>query len=552
MSTIPRVLRWGVICDATTLASWQASCLSALLADPRCVPAIVVLDAAERAWESRPPPGFWDRYRKHALERSAALSPVDMELALADIPVMARPCAGPLLREEIEAIRARDLDFLLDLSSHGVEGTIASVPRYGVWAFQHGGPDNHPTAPHLREIGRGDAVTPVALKRLGAHGAPAELLVEGFFPIMLYSYVGTLDHAFGGSARFPALVCEDILQTGAPRARSRSAAAGPNPVPAESSLLGAHLGRMLWRGAKSRYNWGLRKEQWTIGVVDAPAAAFLDPSFKPDVRWLPTYARGRYLADPFAVKHQGELTILAEEFDHGTDRGHISFVIDREKGAPPVPDAVIAEPNHMSYPYLLTYQGEVHCIPEASTTRTVRLFRAKRFPHEWEVVAVLLRDFAAVDATVFEHDGRWWLFCVDGDTGAWTTLYAFHAPDLLGPWEPHAGNPLKIDARSARPGGRPFVSGGQLYRPAQDCSHGYGGALAINKVLRLTPTEFEEEVVRVIRPDTEGPFPVGLHTLCEVDGVTLIDGRRMIFIGEVLGRSLRDGYDRVLGRSAPR
>ncbi len=36
------------------------------------------------------------------------------------------------------------------------------------------------------------------------------------------------------------------------------------------------------------------------------------------------------------------------------------------------------------------------------------------------------------------------------------------------PWVAHARNPVKTDARSARPGGTPFVVDGVLYRPGQD------------------------------------------------------------------------------------
>ena len=63
-----------------------------------------------------------------------------------------------------------------------------------------------------------------------------------------------------------------------------------------------------------------------------------------------------------------------------------------------------------------------------------------------------------------------------------TDLHIWWSDDLFGQWRPHAANPVKIDARSARPAGTPFVHAGTLYRPAQDCSHTYGGAVAICRV----------------------------------------------------------------------
>src|SRR5207253_8229013 len=46
-------------------------------------------------------------------------------------------------------------------------------------------------------------------------------------------------------------------------------------------------------------------------------------------------------------------------------------------------------------------------------------------------------------------------------------LHLFHAERLTGDWQPHPRNPVKSDARSARPAGSLFVRDGALYRPAQ-------------------------------------------------------------------------------------
>jgi hypothetical protein len=89
---------------------------------------------------------------------------------------------------------------------------------------------------------------------------------------------------------------------------------------------------------------------------------------------------------------------------------------------------------------------------------------------------------------------------------------------------------VKVDVRSARPAGTPFVVDGTLYRPAQDCSRTYGGRVTINRVLILTPLAFREEPFAFVDPDPEGPYPDGLHTLSQVGNVTLIDGKRTLFV----------------------
>jgi hypothetical protein len=202
----------------------------------------------------------------------------------------------------------------------------------------------------------------------------------------------------------------------------------------------------------------------------------------------------------------------------------------------------------MSYPFLLRHGGDVYCIPETGQAREIAHYRARHCPDDWERAATLIADFPAIDSTVFQHDGRWWLFCTDGESGPQTTLHAWHAAHLLGPWTPHAQNPLKTDARTARPAGTPFEHRGQLYRPAQDCTHGYGGAVVINRVLRLTPTEFAEAAAARVEPDPQGPYPEGLHTVSAAGDVTLVDGKRSGFHRAALARALRSNLGSRLRR----
>src|SRR5581483_1822859 len=179
--------------------------------------------------------------------------------------------------------------------------------------------------------------------------------------------------------------------------------------------------------------------------------------------------------------------------------------------------------------------------------RRVQLFRAEPFPHRWVPDAVLLENFAGADATVHFHQGRWWLFVGNHDDQDETKLFVFHAPDLRGPWLPHAGNPVKCDLRSARPAGPLFSMEDGLYRPAQDCSDTYGGAIVINRIERLTPDEFSEQPVKRLTPAAQGPYPHGLHTLSGAGEVTLVDGKRHALSAAALTTHLQR-IGRQLGR----
>ena len=93
-----------------------------------------------------------------------------------------------------------------------------------------------------------------------------------------------------------------------------------------------------------------------------------------------------------------------------------------------------------------------------------------------------------------------------------TVLLVYHADSPLGPWIPHALNPVAVDVHAARPAGRVFERGGRYYRPVQDGAPHYGHAMTIHRIDVLTPTEFRETPVERIEPNWD-PGIIGTHTL---------------------------------------
>lgn len=274
------------------------------------------------------------------------------------------------------------------------------------------------------------------------------------------------------------------------------------------------------------YNNLVRVEDWNIGLVLQPISDFLRHENKPEAMWLPNPGKGKYLADPFGVIRGGRTFILCEEFEYSIGKGRIVCFEESRSHTFVRSNVAIQLPIHVSYPYLLESDGEIYCIPETSQAHEVSLYRAQMFPHTWEKASTLIPDFPGLDPTIFRFDGRLWLTCTKQDDGAWEKLFVWHANDLTGPWRPHTANPVKVNRRSSRPAGTPFLHAKSLYRPSQDCSNGYGQGIVINRVLRLTTEEFEEEEVVDIRP-FQAPYLEGLHTLSSIDGLTLIDGRRL-------------------------
>lgn len=284
----------------------------------------------------------------------------------------------------------------------------------------------------------------------------------------------------------------------------------------------------------------LVEEDWMVGVIEASIASLLTPGPLPKVRWLRTPDRQRYLADPFGLP--GQTKVWCEELRHGDGIGRL-IELDLAAGT----ERVLSMPNplaggHLSYPFLFEDGGALYCLPEAVHSRTCvicRLDDGDLVPY-----ATVAKNQGLADATLFIWGGWYWLAASDVDLGAMDTLSLFYAPTLGGPWLPHRGNPVKRDRGSSRPGGTPFIHQGELYRPAQDCSRTYGGAIVINRVTALDPSTFAEEIVRIIAPPP-GRYRHGIHTLAAWGDRTLVDAKRHVVNSVALRR-------KVLRRLAPR
>jgi hypothetical protein len=240
-------------------------------------------------------------------------------------------------------------------------------------------------------------------------------------------------------------------------------------------------------------------------------------------RELPDDGR-RFYADPFPVAENGHNYLFVEDFAHRLGRGVISVVEFDHSGPVGKPRPVLDTGSHLSYPFVFKHLGDMWMVPESSTAGTIDLYRAQPFPDRWVKEATLVSGLAASDATLFQHNGRWWMLATVRDGGASSdVLYVWWANNLLGPWQAHRRNPLLVDIGTARPAGRVVTRCGKLIRPFQDCRQGYGRALGLAEITRLDDEEFTQRVDTVLQP---GPLWPGrrLHTLNRAGRLECIDG----------------------------
>ena len=234
---------------------------------------------------------------------------------------------------------------------------------------------------------------------------------------------------------------------------------------------------------------------------------------------------GRYFADPFLIEREGRTYCFIEDYVHSRDRAHISVLEIRADGVINL-GACLEEPFHLSFPYWFEYQGDLYLCPEASASRSVRIYRCVEFPLRWELATIALQGFAALDTLIFEHGGRWWL--LTGRSGGThdpfgSELHVFFAASpLTERWEPLPGNPVIADPVCGRNGGM-IREGARLLRVAQWHEHRhYGRRLTVREITRLDETGYSERVVARLEPDFR-PGLLGVHHLSSTGRVSAVD-----------------------------
>ncbi len=382
-----------------------------------------------------------------------------------------------------------------------------------------------------------DGTIPIAE---AVHRPPVEkglrLLVDSAFvlaPALLARSLALAAFQSAGRAEFP---------LGTPETAAHQA---QTPTPGRVRLA-VHYARAVLR----RLLYGVVfREVWALGLVEQPVREILAQGSLGDVRWLAVPGRLASLADPSILDTETGPLVLAERLDGPGGKGRIvAAPLSALAAGNGVPwRDTLREAHHLSFPGTFRFEGTHYLVPEAYESGQLWAYRqASEGPDGWErLTEPLLPDVPALDPAVFEHEGRWWLLAGIAGRNPNVNLYAWFANSPLGPWTEHALNPVKSDVRASRSAGRPFRLGDDLYRPAQDCSETYGGALVVQRMTALTPTDFREEAAAVFRPVPGMPYGRGLHSLCPAGEVTLIDGKAYRF---TLWAALCALLDRPSGR----
>ena len=500
-------LRVGVFADARLQPAWVVEALEKVAASEFAE--LVLVQAGDTQPESLPL--LWRLYQRADRWAFGAADCAALR-ALPEIGTAADPASLGL-----------DVAFLLG----GVEDErFDGLARYGVWRFCFGDEHLHAEAlAGLPEVARGAELTGSGIKvRLGP-GEPVRLAYQSWSRTYALSVARNRAQLLRKTAEFAWRALRELHAGGPEWLRRCAVVRGDAPAYPDALAGLSSIGRRILRRGVEK---ALYVEQWFLawrfseGRLDSiERLDAIEPGLAGFVRAVPP--PDRIWADPFALEKNGRYFVFFEELPFQAGKAHISMVEVKRDGSFSAPVRVLERDYHLSYPFLLEQDGELFMIPESAQNGSVEVYRCIDFPRRWKLEKTLLDGVRLVDATFHRDGGAWWMFANAAAPGSRVfddELHLFHADALLGRWRPHPKNPVKSDARSARPAGQLFRRRGALFRPAQICAPRYGAGLTLHRVERLTPHDYEEREVQRILP---GAGLLGLHTVNRAGGLTVVD-----------------------------
>ncbi len=431
-------------------------------------------------------------------------------------------------------LRADPSDVAVYLNEHPLKGACAGLARRGVWSLAFGGiTANEAGFLFARDImGRSEVMELCLVKHTTrwSHGSVLHRYATGKRQSLFYLYTATDPLTAVGS--LIARKLHDLLESGSSDGRAATSGAElelrerrPSAVQLLQYIAGRARHRLLGSTLHSR-----RQKQWFIAwrgdtrQFTVNNSQFRTGGFR-DFRGRP----GMGYADPFPFVWRGRNLLFIEEI-LPDERGRLVVTELSDDGEPSgEPPAVILDKSyHLSYPFVFEHEGEHYLLPETSQNRSVELYRATRFPFDWELHGRLCEGLRFVDTTPLFHEGFWYFFVTTSEPERVATeSFLYFAERLDGPWIYHPSNPVSSDARRSRSAGRLFWWNGRLIRPVQDCSLDYGIAVRLMAVDEFSPDAYSEREIAVIDCSWH-PDAIRTHTLTFSDRLETIDGSRWV------------------------
>ncbi len=235
-------------------------------------------------------------------------------------------------------------------------------------------------------------------------------------------------------------------------------------------------------------------KNWIIGIAKCNDQLVIENNKLPkDFHWIVNPDSNKFYADPFIYKlADGTIYLFCEELNRTNFIGNITC-LKLNSNFDIVEKRVLLESGlHFSYPFLIEYKSKLYVIPENSTSN-------KLVAYEFDKEKIALKNPIEIfntnlfDCTFLEHDSKFWIFGYNGDDKKNGYLHIYYSNELFGEYVPHISNPVKSGLDACRPAGKFIKIKDEIFRPSQNNIKKYGESISINKIVKLTETEFKED-----------------------------------------------------------
>ncbi len=452
----------------------------------------------------------------------------------------------------IEAIRQSGAHFLLRFGFGLIKGDILNVCTYGVWSFHHDDPEAIRGVPsNFWEIYHGLPVNGAILQKLSEKIDSGQILRRGWFPTILHSWEGNINQAYYGTVSWPVQVCNDIIHNA-----DKAFQIAAHPTPGKLYLAPDNIVflKFLLKMWYYRFRYHLKEllcaEHWVTGIAQAsPEQIMNDKINSNDFIWLKNSNCNEYRADPGGWFDGKQLRIFYEYYNYCHPRGSLRTTILTQNHTPHQAEesTILNADIHLAFPFIFIDGQKVYCIPETSEKNCIELYEWDKDSGSFLFRSILIENVKAVDTIAFKHKGYWWLFFTAKDRSNYE-LHAWYSADLTGIYKPHVLNPVKTDIRSARPAGGIFFYKGKPIRPAQNCAPYSGKSIVLNEIEELSPSTFQENIIKELHPGWNKRFRAGMHTLNFAGPYLLADAKRHIFIPCNLKNKIQEKFRKLKTR----
>ena len=308
---------------------------------------------------------------------------------------------------DIKKIKQKKLDVLIRCGSGILRGDILTTANYGIISFHHadnkinrGGP------PGFWEVFNKEDSTGFTIQQLTDELDGGNVIFQGFIGTSFY-YLLNQANLYIKANFYMKKVLSDLATTKKLPEKLDSFPyfnqlyKRPNLI--IQFLYTLRLTRLIIEKLINKF---LLKKSYRWGV------AFQFTNWRNLVMWKAVKIKNpvnHYLADPFVISINEKTYCFVEDYDYTLSRGCISLYELNENTATRYGE-IISEPFHMSYPYVFEYESKFYMVPETCENKDIRLYVAEEFPYKWKFLKTIFNDVSAVDTTIIQKNGLWWLF----------------------------------------------------------------------------------------------------------------------------------------------